>query len=200
MTLIEQLKPEYRNTILATRQYVEPPAKTPAHIKALMVASMKAFCENRSLSPVEVRSYQDSATCFQATRPKKQIMPELSSSDIDQRNRARLAGLTAQIELDSIQQRAGISFEAGVEQPGAKLDARPGAVGENCIGGKCSTMWEHQKAAEQHSNLARQAHSLQRAEAHYHAANMHRKSALDNSTENSVNACMASRYAHSVKD
>src|ERR1700677_3723505 len=154
MTLIEQLKPEYRSAILATRLYVEPPAKTPAHIKARMLASMTAYCEKRSLSPVEERSYQEAATRFQAKRqPVKQITRP-SSSDIDQRNRARLAGLTAQIELDSIQQRAGVTFEAGVEQPGAKLDARPGAFGENCIGGKCSTMWEHQKAAEQHSNLA----------------------------------------------
>jgi hypothetical protein len=69
MSLLQQLKPEYRTAIIATRTYVEPPTNTPAHIKARMIASMTAYCEKRSLTPVENRNYFEAATRFAASRP-----------------------------------------------------------------------------------------------------------------------------------
>jgi hypothetical protein len=73
MTLIQQLKPEYRSAILATRLYVEPPSKTPAHIKARMLASMTAYCEKRSITPAEERIYQSAATAAHAMPPRPVI-------------------------------------------------------------------------------------------------------------------------------
>jgi hypothetical protein len=127
--------------------------------------------------------------------------PELSAETIHRCLRLKYSeDAMLQLRFAEITKRQGFSFEPGVEQPGATLDARPGAVGQNCIGGKCSTYAEHQKAAEQHSNIARQAHSVKRAEAHYHAANQHRLASLEPSEQNSANACAASRWAHTVKD
>lgn len=73
MSLLNSLKPEYRNAIVATRLYVEPPAKTPAHIKARMLASMTAYCEKRSITPAEERIYQNAATAAHAMRPRPVI-------------------------------------------------------------------------------------------------------------------------------
>lgn len=124
--------------------------------------------------------------------------PELSAETIHRCLRLKYSeDAMLQLGFAEITKRQGVAFE-GVEQPGSTLDARPGAVGQNCIGGKCSTYAEHQKAAEQHSNIARQAHSLKRAEAHYSASNQHRLAALEPSEQNSANACAASRWAHTV--
>ena len=127
--------------------------------------------------------------------------PELSAETIHRCLRLKYSeDAMLQLRFAEITKRQGFGFEPGIEQPGAALDARPGAVGQNCIGGKCSTYAEHQKAAEQHTNIARQAHSLKRAEAHYSAANQHRLAALEPSEQNSADACAASRWAHTVKD
>lgn len=147
MSLLNSLKPEYRSAIIATRQYVEPPAKTPAHIKARMVACMTAYCEKRNLTPFEERCYQADATRFQASRPrpvitvKKQIaakppvVPTLTAEDrrcgelalqycalsYDQIRRAVKHGYGTDtlnaLNLAEITKRSGFGFEVQAPAP-----------------------------------------------------------------------------------
>jgi hypothetical protein len=181
--------------------------RTIKRAKLLDVSVVASPAYGNGATSVDARSAAVTVSKRQQHDRARKIMadyPELAAETIASRMRiysgTQLEDCLLQLRFAEITKRQGFAFEAGMEQPGSTLDARPGAVGQNCIGGKCSTYAEHQKAAEQHTNIARQAHSLKRAEAHYSAANQHRLAALEPSEQNSANACSASRWAHTVKD
>jgi hypothetical protein len=69
MTLLSQLKPEYRALVEKTNTFVEPPASIPQHMRSHMLASLNAFCERRSITAVESQAYQTAAARFTASRP-----------------------------------------------------------------------------------------------------------------------------------
>jgi len=203
-TLIEQLKPEYRSAILATRLYVEPPAKTPAHIKARMVASMTAYCEKRSLTPAEERSYQNAATAAHAMRPrpvisdqtavKKQIADwnkRYAAPTIDRRH-GELAARYPKMPYDMVKRCVRLGYDIDTcnrlyaaelsksvrYEQGSTADAEQKFRDKDGIHPEAArTTAEHEESAAYHAACAAKAKTLHEAEIHYHAADRHKQAA-----------------------
>jgi hypothetical protein len=204
MSLLNSLKPEYRSAILATRRYVEPPAKTPAHIKARMVACMTAYCEKRSLTPAEERSYQNAATAAHAMRPrpvisdqtavKKQIADwnkRYAAPTIDRRH-GELALRYRALSYDQIKRAVANGYSEDVcnalnlaelskqcrYQSGSAEDAEQLFRDKDGIHPEAArTTAEHEESAKYHANCAAKAKTLHEAESHYHAADRHKQAA-----------------------
>jgi hypothetical protein len=216
MSLLNSLKPEYRNAIVATRQYVEPPAKTPAHIKARMVACMTAYCEKRSLTPFEERVYQADATIFQASRPrpviavKKQIAAKPPVVPTIDRRHGELALRYKALSYDQIKRAVANGYSEDVcnalnlAELGKQFRYEQGSTAdaEQKFRDDEGQIWpeaarttaEHEESAEYHANCASKAKSLHDAEAHYHAADRHKQAAEHpNDTLASDRARQASR-------
>ena len=104
MSLLNSLKPEYRSQIIATRTYAEPPANTPAHIKARMIASMTAYCEKRSVSSFDELLYQDKANHFHSAVRLKQ------TADIDLRH-GKIAAEYRHLSYDQIRRAVRLNYD-----------------------------------------------------------------------------------------
>src|SRR5271170_5271734 len=65
-----EIRPEYRQMLAKMpNMVIDIPSSTPAHIRARLAASSVAFCEKRSVSPIEDSTYQNAAARFHASRP-----------------------------------------------------------------------------------------------------------------------------------
>src|ERR1700722_9280583 len=72
-----QLKPEHRSIAKQKNMITEVPSGTPTHIVARLVAGIVAFCEKRSITAAEERSYQSAAARY--VRPQSDIQSQIAA-------------------------------------------------------------------------------------------------------------------------
>jgi hypothetical protein len=75
--MLLQLSPEHRSIAKQKNMITEVPSGTPAHIVARLVAGIVAFCEKRSITAAEERSYQSAAARY--VRPQSDIQSQIAA-------------------------------------------------------------------------------------------------------------------------